>query len=239
MCVGEQGPAHASDQQGHQDGWERQHHVAQAHQHGIDPAAPKAGQQTQAHAHDHRQQHRRQAHHQRDAGAVDQCRKNVTALIVRAEQIFGGAMLAPGGWQARIAQFERGQVKGVVRCHPAGKDRAEHAHQCNQGRHHRHGRGAEAVANVAVEPAGKCFFHRKNQRHPPAHQACGLRALRSTEKAKRETAWNQGRLIHLKYMKLSASCTSLTFLFTPQASACWCSGMWPTSAACRSNASLM
>ena len=36
-------------------------------------------------------------------------------------------------------------------------------------------------------------------------------------------------VIHLKNTKLSASCTTSTFLRMPQASACWCSGMWPMS----------
>src|SRR5687768_12723812 len=34
---------------------------------------------------------------------------------------------------------------------------------------------------------------------------------------------------HLKYIRLSGSCTRLTRVLKPQASACWCSGMWPTS----------
>src|SRR5687768_1409851 len=52
--------------------------------------------------------------------------------------------------------------------------------------------------------------------------------------------WNHGlMLIHLKYMKLSASCTSSTFLLTPHASDCWCSGRVPMSSAWILKASLI
>ena len=74
---------------------------------------PESRPAGQAHAHDHRQQHRRQAHHQRDAGAVDQCRKNVTALVVRAQQIFGGAMLAPGGGRRASLNSSVARSKGL------------------------------------------------------------------------------------------------------------------------------
>jgi hypothetical protein len=38
----------------------KQHHVAQAHEQGVDPAATKARQQAQAHADQHRQDDRHQ-----------------------------------------------------------------------------------------------------------------------------------------------------------------------------------
>jgi hypothetical protein len=47
-ACGKQRPTHPGDQQGHQDGGERQHHIAQAHEHGVDPAAAKPRQQPSA-----------------------------------------------------------------------------------------------------------------------------------------------------------------------------------------------
>jgi hypothetical protein len=87
--VGKQRAADAGDEQRHQDGRERQHHVAHAHQERVEPAAEKAGQQAEHDADDHRQHHRDDADDQRDARAVDHGREDVAALVVGAEQVFG------------------------------------------------------------------------------------------------------------------------------------------------------
>src|SRR3989344_7789955 len=92
----------------------------------------------------------------------------------------------PGRWQRRVAEFKRGQGKGVMGRDPSGKYRTEHTDQRDGSGHHRHGRCAEAVANIAVKPAGKGWFHcgkpvNKHQRRArvAAMRWCGLSKNRS------------------------------------------------------------
>ena len=67
----------------------------------VDRAADEARQQAQADADHDRQQHRREAHEQRDARAVDDRRQDVAALVVGAEQVLGAAAADPGRRQSR------------------------------------------------------------------------------------------------------------------------------------------
>lgn len=89
-------------------------------------------------------------------GTDDQGRDILSALIY-------GARISLVVGLARITELQRGQIERVVRCHPARKQRAEHAHHGNRRRQHGHGRCAKAVANIAVKPARKGFFHRRKQ----------------------------------------------------------------------------
>ncbi len=106
----------------------RQHHVAQAHQEGVDPAAREARQQAQRDADHHRQHHRRHAHHQRDARAVHQRREDVAALVVGAQQVL--ACCRPASRPAAAARRPAPAWSGRTGCaappSPANS-RAEHA----------------------------------------------------------------------------------------------------------------
>ena len=76
---------------------ERQHHIGQAHQHGVDPAAEVA--RHHAHRQAQRAHHHGDQHHdeQRDAGAVQQAAEHVAAELVGAEPVAGaGRQQGPG-----------------------------------------------------------------------------------------------------------------------------------------------
>jgi hypothetical protein len=130
----------------------RQHHVAHAHDEGVDPAADEARQQAQAHADHHRQQHRRQAHEERDARAVHQRRQDVAALVVGAQQVGG---LPPssqaGGSRASTGSAWPGRRGCAARSR--ARTRADDADRSDDGRQHGHRRAAKAVPDVAVQPA--------------------------------------------------------------------------------------
>ena len=95
---------HPVDQQRDQDRRERQHHVAQAHRQPVDDAAREPGHQAGGDAHQHGQRPRAQGHHQRDAGAVEQRREDVAALVVGAQRIGGAAVGEPRRRQIRVGQ---------------------------------------------------------------------------------------------------------------------------------------
>ncbi len=138
MGIGKQGAAHASNQQGDQDGREGEHDIAHPHQKGIEPAPHEARQQPQGHADQHRQSDRGQADRQRNARAVHQGGQNIAALVVGSEPKIRIAAFLPCRGQPCVGEFKRGQVKGVVRRNPRRKCRTEHA---NEGQHrcrHRH-----------------------------------------------------------------------------------------------------
>ena len=152
MRIGKQGAANASNQQGHQNRGEGQHHVTQAHQNGVDPASLEARQQTQGDADNHGQENGDKAHHQRNAGPVKQGRQDVAPLVVGAEQVFAGALCVPGRWFACIVQIEGRQIERVVGRNPAGKCGAKQADKRHSRCRHGNWRRPEAVAHIAVEP---------------------------------------------------------------------------------------
>ncbi len=107
-----------------------------------------------------RQQHRGDAHHQRDARAVDDGREDVAALVVGAQQVFAQNLRrsrrAAG---AASPSSSVARSKGLCGDDPVRRTprrtRQTSAIEC---RADGHGRGTEAVADVAVEPAGDgCF----------------------------------------------------------------------------------
>jgi hypothetical protein len=188
--VGKHRAADACDQQRDEDRRERQHHVADTHQERIEPAAKEAREQAEHDADEDRDHDRHQPDHQRDARAVDQRREDVAALVVGAEQVLARALVDPGRRQARIAEFERCKVERVVGRDPAREHRAENADEGDQSRQHGDRRGAEAVSDIAVEPACNCFVHREESEAGPRERACG-----------KERSGRQGlMLIHLNGM---------------------------------------
>src|SRR5690606_3415821 len=104
----------------------------------------------------------------------------------------------------RIHQRQRSEIERMVRRDPGREqcpdDHHDRDRRCADGDRVR----AEAEPEVAVEEAA---------------QRPGGRLAQSAESI----------TTHLNWLKLSANCTSETFLRVPQASACWCSGRWPTS----------
>ena len=174
MRVGKHRPAHASNQQCHQNSRKTQHHIAQAHQETVNPAAHETGQQTHHHTEHNRDDDGRKTHRQRDARAVHQGRQNVAALVVGAQQKCAFALRVPCRRQTRVRQLECRQVKRIVRRNEARK---HGAHQTNKGHHccgNGHGRGFEAVANIGVKPARDWISHGLFDVHPfKKHEVVG------------------------------------------------------------------
>src|SRR5206468_359916 len=110
----------------------------------------------------------------------------------------------------RVAELERREIERVVWRDPVGEQCAEDADEGDQRGTDRDRRMAKAVPRVTVEQAPQ-----------RARSRSSVDARGGAHSAFTET--------HLKVMKLSARWTSSTVFFAPQASACWCSGMWPMS----------
>ena len=183
-----------------QDRRERQHHVAQPHEEGVEPAADEAGQQAQRDADQHRQQHRGQADDQRDARAVHQRREDVAPLVVGAEQVLARCPPAPrpaagARRRARAWPGRRGCAATPSRRTPRRRCRRTAIAAAAIAT----GERAKAVADIAVEPAGEGLVIIGEAAKAGPHRA-GPRAC-----VRRWTA-SALMLIHLKNMKLSASC---------------------------------
>ncbi len=176
----------------------------------------------------HRQHHRRQAHQQRDARAVHDGREDVAALVVGAQQVLARAALVP-----TPAAGARRDSSSVARSNGlCGATQGANSEQNTQtARDHRgadrHRRVAEAVPDVAVEEA--CSASHAPFDEYVATPCAGAAGFGAARRSSRHSSGAHLTLMYLNGMKLSASCTSVTFFFIAQASACWCSGMWPTS----------
>jgi len=193
----------AVDQQRDQDRRKGQLDISHPHDEGVQPSARVTREQPQTHAEHHRQHHRGHAHQQRDARAVEDRRQHISALIVGAEQVRQPAVGEPGRGQQRIVQRQRGQIEGTVRRDPRRENRAEDHHHRDQGCPDRDRTGTEAVPEVAIEEAGEGAVHFLAAAALPAALPAPVSIT-----------------TYLNGLKLSASCTRLTFFFMPQASAC-------------------
>ena len=163
--------------------------------------------------------HRREADEQRDARAVHDRREDVAALVVGAEQVAWPAALAPT------------PAAGARRAGPASPGRTGCAARPSVGEQRAEDADAARPPPRRSPPAS---VRKLCQTSPSKNR--GQRRPRVATSARRAVA-GHFTVIHLKNMKLSASCTSSTFFFIAQASACWCSGMWPTSSSWILNAS--
>mmetsp|Transcript_9617 Transcript_9617/g.22303 ORF Transcript_9617/g.22303 Transcript_9617/m.22303 type:complete len:269 (-) Transcript_9617:6694-7500(-) len=150
-CMGKQAAGDAADHQCDEDGREGQHHIADTHHQGIHTSTDEAGQQAQAHAQQHGQQHRGDAHQQRYAGAVHQGGQDVSPLPIGAEQVLGLAARQPGRRLERIEQFQRREIKRVVRRDHFGEQRTGQTDQRNTCRQHRDRGASKGVPDIAVE----------------------------------------------------------------------------------------
>ena len=133
--VGKQRAADAGDQQRDQDRRERQHHVAHAHDEGVEPAARRSPPAVRA--------RRRSASTAAPTPAPTS--SEMRAPYISAERMsrpwssvpsryLAGAAVHPGRRQRASLELERRQVERVVRRDPAGEHRAEDA---DQGDHRR------------------------------------------------------------------------------------------------------
>ena len=224
-AFGKQRAADAGDQQRDQDRRERQHHVADAHDEGVEPAADEARRAGRA--------------RRRPAPTAAPTRRRRTARCARrtsaptgcrgpGRRCRAGTWLPPSACQAggRRASPSSSVARSNGLCGATTPANTAQKMQTKRDRRRadRHRRGAEAVPDVAVEEARRA---RSASRRPaPTRRA---RPRRPPRPPGRRRTTSTSTVIHLKNMKLSASCTSSTFLLHAQASACWCSGMWPTS----------
>src|SRR5690606_32800860 len=94
---------------------ERELHVGNAHDDRIDDAAEVARDETEADADADRKQYREHAYRDRAAGAVEDGREDVAALVIRAEQEAAVAARGPCWREIRIHEVERAQIIRIVR----------------------------------------------------------------------------------------------------------------------------
>jgi hypothetical protein len=116
-------------------------HVDGAHDGGVGEAARVAGQDADGAADDEGQQHRRDAHEQRQPPAQHQAREQVAAQLVGAQQVAGGA----DGLQALE---HRGGI-GIAGHHPGCGDGGHDQQQQDAGGDHGTGLRTRRAATLA------------------------------------------------------------------------------------------
>ncbi len=104
-------PGHDGD--GEEDEGEGHENVGEPHDEGLDPAAIVAGQEPEAHAHQHGGRRRAHTGQQRDPRAPDEAAQEIAAELVGAEQMPGGPWwLEPARSVHRVGIGERQPGRG-------------------------------------------------------------------------------------------------------------------------------
>ena len=122
--------------------------VGDPHQHRVDPAAEVAGDDTDGAADHHRDEGRREAHHERDAQAPDQERDHVDAAVVQAEQVL----------RRRVTEHRPHLLMQGIRRNPRRENRGDRDRDEEQRRAHREALVAERPEHEA--PAARCGLGR-------------------------------------------------------------------------------
>ncbi|AEK63822.1 hypothetical protein CFU_3999 [Collimonas fungivorans Ter331] len=149
-------PGQGQQDQGDQDGRERQLDIRDSHDEGFDAAACVAGKQPQRQAQRQRDDSADDADHHRNAYTVQYRRQHVAALVVGAEQVGHAAVdRCLARLQARIHHIQLGQVVGIL-----GRDNGrEYRRQHDQHQQHEP-RGGNPAAKKIADKTLPGRFHR-------------------------------------------------------------------------------
>ena len=167
------GPDERHDRDAREQERDRQHHVDEQRDHGVDPAAEVARDHADDHAEHHRDQRRDHADEQRDPAAVGDADEEVAAQVVGAEEErAAGALRQALRGEADVAVLVVGPVADE-RGHQRGAERDQRdEHDDDRARPSRRGRGA-AVPRPAARGCGPGSAPRPRARWRPGRRDRG------------------------------------------------------------------